>query len=133
MREDTNIQFFLCLLREKLLPKISKDELWNQYNGGHLAQLGEPGKTARLDQYAQKLEAYQFRCLDKDGASMISNQIKKMKCVNGLIPALKEKVRPLVDCGMHFDEIVSSAEEIQTTTKVSTPPQPLYKQKQFRQ
>ena len=64
---------------------------------------------------------------------MISNQIKKMKFVNGLIPAWKEKVRLQVDCGMHFDEIVSIAEKIQTITKLTTLQQPPYKQKQSRQ
>ena len=54
---------------------------------------------------------------------MISNEIKKLKFVNALIPALKEKVRPLVDCGMHFDEIVCIAEKIQGTTKLTTPQQ----------
>ena len=56
-----------------------------------------------------------------------------MKFVNGLIPALKEKVRPLVYWGMHFDEIVSIAEKIQRTIKLTTTQQPPYKQKQFRQ
>ena len=51
---------------------------------------------------------------------MSSKHIKKMKFENGLIPALKKKVRPLVDWGMHFDEIVSIAEKIQTTTKLIT-------------
>ena len=64
---------------------------------------------------------------------MISNPIKKMKFVKGLITALKRKVKPLVDCGMHFDEIVSIAEKIQTITKPSTPQQPPHKRKQFRQ
>ena len=34
---------------------------------------------------------------------------------------------------MPFDEIVSIAEKIQTTTKLTTPQQPVQKQKQFRQ
>ena len=131
--EDRNIHSFLCLFSEKLIPKIIKDKLWNQYNGCHHAQLGEPGKPVPVNQYVQKLEEYQLRCLDEDGERMISNQIKKMKFVNSLISALKEKVRPLVDWGMHFDEIVSIAEKIQTTTKLSTPQQPLHKQEQLRQ
>ena len=56
-----------------------------------------------------------------------------MKCVNGLISAWNDKVRPLVDCGMHFDVIVRIAEKIATTTKLTTPSLPLYKQKQYRQ
>ena len=62
---------------------------------------------------------------------MISKQIKKMKFVNGLIPALKEKVRPLVDWGMHLDEIVSITEKMQTTMKLNTPQPSLHKPKQF--
>ena len=129
--EDKNIHYFLCLLREKLIPKISKDVFCNQYNGCHHAQLCEPGKPSPVNQYTQKLEEYQLRCLDEDGESMISNQIKKMKLVNGLMPASKEKVRPLVDCGMRFDEIVSITEKIQITTNLTTPEQPPYKQTQF--
>ena len=34
---------------------------------------------------------------------------------------------------MHYDEIVSIAEKIQTITKVTIPQQPLPKQTQFRQ
>ena len=64
---------------------------------------------------------------------MISNQIEEMKCVKGLIPALKEQVRPLVDWGMHLDEIVSIAENNQTTTKLTTPQLAPQKQKQFIQ
>ena len=95
--EDRNIHSFLCLLREKLIPKISEDELWNQYNACDHAQLSEPGKPAPVNQYAQKLEEYQLRCLNEDVERMISKLIKKMKFVNGLIPALKGKVRPLVN------------------------------------
>ena len=43
---DRNIHSFSCLLREKLIPKIRKDDLWNQYNGCHHAQLGEIRKRA---------------------------------------------------------------------------------------
>ena len=46
-----NTHSFLCLLRNKMIPKISKDVLWNQYNGYHHAQLGEPGKPAPVNQY----------------------------------------------------------------------------------
>ena len=99
---------------------ISKDELCNQYNGCQHVQLGKSGKPTPVNQYVQKLEEYQLTCLDEDGERMISNQIKKIKLVNGLIPALKEKVRPLVDWGMHFDEIVCIAEKIQGTTKLTT-------------
>ena len=56
-----------------------------------------------------------------------------MKFVNGLIPALKQKVRPLVDWEIHFDEIVSIAEKILTTAELTTLLQPPQKQKQFRQ
>ena len=110
--EDRNIHSCLCLFREKLILQVSKHELWNQYNGCHNAQLDEAGTPAPLNQYAQKLEEYQVRCLDEDGERVISNHIKKMKFVCSLIPALKEKVRLPVDWGMHFDEIVSIAEKI---------------------
>ena len=46
---------------------------------------------------------------------MISNPLKKMKFVNRLIAALEEKVRPVLDCGMPFDKIVTMREKIQTT------------------
>ena len=64
---------------------------------------------------------------------MISKQIKTMTFVNGLIPVLKKKVRPLVNWEMHFDKIVSIAEKIQSTTKLTTLQQPPHKQKQFKQ
>ena len=119
--EVRNIHCFSCLLREKLIPKIRKDELWNKYNGRHHAQLGEAGKPAPVNQYAQNLVEYQVRCLDEDGETMISNQIKEIKLMNGLIPALKVNVRPIGDWGMHLDEIVSIVEKIQTTSKLTTP------------
>ena len=87
--EDRNIDCFSCLLRKELIRKISKYELWNQYNCCHPAQCGESGKPAPANQYAQKLEEWQLRCLDADGERMIRNQIKKMKFVNGLILALE--------------------------------------------
>ena len=130
--DERNIHSFLCLHREKLIPKISKDESWNQYNGCHHGQVVEPGKPAPVNQHEQELEAYQLRSLDEDGERMISNQMKKMKFVNDLIPAPKERVRPLVDCRVHFHEIVGIAEKIQTTTKLTTLRQPPHKQKQFR-
>ena len=64
---------------------------------------------------------------------MVSLQAMKMKFVDGLIPLLREKVRPLIDWDMPFDEIVSIAEKIQTTTKLTVLQQPVQKQKQFRQ
>ena len=64
---------------------------------------------------------------------MIRNKSEKKKFVNSLIPALKEKVRPLVDGGLHFAEIVSIVEKIQTTTKLTTASQPPQQQKQFEQ
>ena len=130
--EVRNIHSFLCLLREKLIPKIRKDDLWNQYNGCHHAQLGEIRKRALVKPDAQKLYESQRRWVDQNGESILIHQIKQMKFVNDLIPAWEEKVRPLVDWGMHFDEIVSIAEKILTTTELSTPQQPPHKQKQFR-
>ena len=131
--KNRNTYSFLCLLRNKLIPTISKDVLWNQYNSCHHAQLGEPGKLAPVNQYAQKLEEYRMRCIDTDGEKMVSLQAMKMKFVDGLIPLLREKVRPLIDWDMPFDEIVSIAEKIQTTTRLTAPQQPMQKQKQFRQ
>ena len=43
----------------------------------------------------------------------------QMKFVDGWIPLLGEKVRPLIDWDMPFDEIVSSADKLQTTTKLT--------------
>ena len=60
--EDRNIYSFLCLLRTKLTPEISKDELCDQYNCYHHAQLGKLGKPTPVNQYVQKLEEFQLRC-----------------------------------------------------------------------
>ena len=95
--EDRNIQSCLCLLKEKLMPKISKYELWNQYHGWHHARLGKPGKPAPVNHYAQNLGEYQLRYLDENGERINSHQIKNMTFVNGLIPGLRDKVRQLVD------------------------------------
>lgn len=95
-QEDKNIHSYLCRLREELIPKIGQDTLWKQYNGCQHIQLGERGKPAPLNQYAQKLEELEIRGLDKDGERMMRDQIKKMKFVHRQIPALREKVRPPV-------------------------------------
>ena len=54
--KNRNTYSFLCLLRNKLIIKISKDVLWNEYHGCHHAQRVEPGKPAPINQYAEKLE-----------------------------------------------------------------------------
>ena len=74
-----------------------------------------------------------MRCLQTDGEKIVSLQARKMKCVDVLIPLLREQVRPLIDWDMAFDELVSIAEKILTTTKLTVAQQPVQKQKQFRQ
>ena len=64
-----------------------------------------------------------MRCLDGDGEKMVSLQSMNMKFVDGLIPLLREKVTPLIDWDMPFDEIVSIAEQILTTTNLTVPQQ----------
>ena len=56
-----------------------------------------------------------------------------MKLGKDLIPTWKEKVRPLGNWGLHYHEIVSIAEKIQTTTKLTSAQQLPLKRKQFRQ
>ena len=56
-----------------------------------------------------------------------------MKFVNGLILTLKETVGPQVDSRMRFDAIVSIAERLQITNKLTAPQKPPYEQKQFKQ
>ena len=48
---------------------------------------------------------------------MISNHVPQVKFVDGLLPWIRDKVRPMVDCGMKFNAIVGIAEKIQTTSK----------------
>ena len=55
--EDRNIYSFLCLLWINLIPEISKDGLWNEYNGADYVQLGDLGMPAPINQYAQDLVA----------------------------------------------------------------------------
>ena len=131
--KNRNTYSFLCLLRNKLISKISKDVLWNQNNRWHHPQLRKPDKPAPVNQYAQKLEEYRMRCLDTDEEKMVSLQAMKMKFMDAVIPQLREKVRPLIDWNMPLDEIVSIAEKIQTTTKLTVPQQLVQKLKQLRQ
>ena len=48
---------------------------------------------------------------------MISNHVRKVKFVDGLLPWIRDKVRPMLDWNMKFDTIVGIAEKIQTTSK----------------
>ena len=48
---------------------------------------------------------------------MISNHVLKVKFVDGLLPWIRDRVRPMVDRNMKFDAIVNIAEKIQTTSK----------------
>ena len=56
-----------------------------------------------------------------------------MTFVNGLILALKDKVKKFRNWGILFDEIGSMAESIHITTKVTPLLQPTQKRNQFRQ
>ena len=112
--KKSNIHGFLCLLRCKLIPKISQDVLCKPYLGYHHAQLGI---NVPVNQYAQGLEQYQIRCLDNEGKPMISNYVYKVKFVDGLLPWIRDKVRPMVDWRMKYDAIVAIAERIQSIYK----------------
>ena len=48
---------------------------------------------------------------------MISNHVLKVKFVDGLLPWIRDKVRPMVDWGVKFDASVGIAEQIETTSK----------------
>ena len=93
-RKNRNIHGLVCFLRYKLIPKISQDVLWKQYLVYQHAQLGI---NVPVNQYAQQLEQYQIRCLDNKGKPMISNHILKVKFVDGLLPWIRDKVRPILD------------------------------------
>ena len=96
------------------MPKISQDVLWKQYLSYHHAQLGI---NLPVNQYAQVLEQFQIRCLDKEGKPMISNHVLSGKFVDGLLPWIRDQVRLMVDWDMKFDAIVGRAEKIHTTSK----------------
>ena len=114
MRKKFSLNMHFPHTHLQLIPKISQDVLWKQYLGYHHAQLGI---NVPVNQYAQGLEQYQIRCLDNEGKPMISNHVLKVKFVDGLLPWIREKVRPMVDWDMKFDVIVGIAEKIQTTSK----------------
>ena len=48
---------------------------------------------------------------------MISNHVLKVKFVDGLLPWISDKVRPMADWGIKFDAIVGIAAKIQSTSK----------------
>ena len=56
-------------------------------------------------------------CLDYESKPGISNHVVNVKFVDGLLPWIRDKVRPMVDWNMKFDAIVSIAEKIQITSK----------------
>ena len=60
--------------------------------------------------YAQGLEQCQIRCLNNEDKPMISNHVLNVKFVDGLLPCIRDKVRPMVDWDMKFDAIVGMAE-----------------------
>ena len=113
-RKNRNMHGFLYFLRYKLIPEISQDVLWKQYLVYHNAQLGI---NVPVNQYAQGQEQYQIGCLDNVGKPMISNHVLKVKFVDGLLPWIRDKLRPMLDWGMKFDAIAGIAENIQTTSK----------------
>ena len=113
-RKNRNIHGFLCCLRSKLIHNISQDVLWKQYLGYQHAQ---PGINVPVNQYMQGGEQYQIRCLDNEGKPMISNDVRKVKLVDGLLPWIRDKVRLMIDWDMKFDAIVGITEKIQTTCK----------------
>ena len=47
---------------------------------------------------------------------MISNHVLKVKFVDGLLPGIRDNVKPMVDWDMKFDAIVDIAESIRTTS-----------------
>ena len=111
-RKMRNIHSYSCFLRSKLIVKMRQDVLGTQYLGYHHAQLGI---NVPVNQYAQVLAQYQIRCLDNGGKPMISNNVLKVQFVDGLLPWIRDKVRPMVDWQMKVDAIVGIAEKIMTT------------------
>ena len=112
-RKKRNIHSYSCFLLSKLILKIRQDFLGKQYLVYHHVQLGI---DVPVIQYAQVLEQYQIRCLDNVGKPMISNHVLMVKFVDGLLPWIRDKVRPMVDWQMKFYAIVVIAKKIQTTS-----------------
>ena len=108
----------MLILRKKLISSTAKETLWKQYLGCHQGQFGP---QATVNEYALVLEEYQMRCTDNKGKPMITDHALKIKFIEGLLPYLKQSIKPHINYDMSLEELVTVAEKHASTLKSNQP------------
>jgi len=110
LEKERNIHDLILYLRKKVVPSITADLRWKEWEEYKHSKLGP---NASVNDHAQKCLEFYNDCLDKQGNKMINMHALKHKFVDKILTPIRVLLKMQINWDMTLEEIIVVAEKIQ--------------------
>ena len=114
-KDQTFLKFMLAL-RKFLIPSISKDLLWKEWE---TITPNKDGKNMVVHRYSRALDDMLSKLIDKQGYKSITEEVKIRKFLNNISAVIKKSLTPHLTDDMTFDQIVTKSEQFEAANGVA--------------
>ena len=108
-KHQTSFKFMLAL-RKFLMPSISKDLLWKQWE---TITTNKNGKNMGVHCFARALVHMQSKLSDKLGRKSITDAVKSWKLLNNIPDIIEKSIIPHLSDNMTYNDIVTKPEQFE--------------------
>ena len=121
----------MLALRKFLIPSISKDLLWKEWE---TITDNKDGKNMGVHCFARALDNMQSKLRDKQGHKSITEEVKIRTFLNNISDVIKKSLTPHLTDDMTFNQIVTESEQFEAANQVANieHTKPGYPSKAFR-
>ena len=106
----------MLALRKFLIPSISKDLLWKEWE---TITHNMDGKNMGVHRFARALDDIQSKVIDKQGHKSITEEVKIRKFQNNISDVITASLTPHLTDDMTFDQIVTKSEQFEAANRVA--------------
>ena len=107
----------MLALRECLIPSISKDLLWKQWE---TITPNEAGKHMGVHRFATVLDDMPSKSIDKQGHKSITDEVKIQKFLNNIPHIIKKSITLHLTDDMSYNDMVTKLEQFQVANLGAT-------------
>ena len=107
---------FMLTLRKFLIPFISKDLLWKEWE---TITPNKDGKNIGVHRFARALDHMPSKLIDKQGHKSITEEVKIRKFLNNISDVIKKPLTPHLTDDMTYNQIVTKSEQFEAANPVA--------------
>ena len=105
---------FLSALQTFLIPSISTDLLWEEWE---TIASNKDGKHMCVHNVARALDDMQSKLIDKQGHKSIRDEVKVSKFLNNMPDIIKKSITPHLANGMTHNDIITKSEQFEAANR----------------